>query len=705
MKFKHAGIITSLLGQLLNVTAQYDPHFTTGHGGIIHLFEWHWSTIADECENILAPNKVGGVQTSPVNENRVVTEENMEDATVDRPWWERYQPVSYELETRSGTREEFIDMVQRCNAVGVRIYVDIVVNHMVGYDASTTCTGTAGNTCNADVAVESFPAVPYDNTNFNDYRCDSSNGKINNYGDPSEVRNCQLVGLLDLDQSNADTAGKIVNFLNDLLSIGVAGFRVDAMKHMWPEEVNDNILKQLNDVDNEVFGAGKKAWIGSEVIDQGGEPITASEYFNLGTVTEFNYCFGVGNLIGEISALVDLDKDGKNWGFIPSPASFVFINNHDNQRGHGGGGNVVTFKNPYELKLATAFMLTHPYGHVKRVMSSYYFANNDQGPPPNQPSWDTECSNNPDNGWVCEHRWPTILALFQLNGAVDPSWDRYNWWDNWGNQVAYSRGSDENTSASFVAINGEGKTLQKMGGNFTTGLPSGDYQDLISGEIYGIGPDGNVRFCLEPLEDQNVLAFTLASKIGAFSGMNEIDPNCDNSGMEDNPCIDCTCPARQRQDCGTLTTGQADCEKAGCLWCPLEEGSKAPWCFIPGEDYVPPTTPTPGPTLYPPTTTEPRDPSQCENVRPKYECGYYGIKQTECEDHDHDCCWQESSNGDPWCFHDSSWKPVKPDDETCSPSIKNECGYMGITGSECNERGCCWKEGSGSDPWCFYPER
>ena len=134
MKFKHAGIITSLLGQLLNVTAQYDPHFTTGHGGIIHLFEWHWSTIADECENILAPNKVGGVQTSPVNENRVVTEENMEDATVDRPWWERYQPVSYELETRSGTREEFIDMVQRCNAVGVRIYVDIVVNHMVGYD-------------------------------------------------------------------------------------------------------------------------------------------------------------------------------------------------------------------------------------------------------------------------------------------------------------------------------------------------------------------------------------------------------------------------------------------------------------------------------------------------------------------------------------------------------------------------------------------
>ena len=29
-------------------------------------------------------------------------------------WWTRYQPVSYLLESRSGTREQFIDMVQRC---------------------------------------------------------------------------------------------------------------------------------------------------------------------------------------------------------------------------------------------------------------------------------------------------------------------------------------------------------------------------------------------------------------------------------------------------------------------------------------------------------------------------------------------------------------------------------------------------------------
>ena len=51
-------------------------------------------------------------------------------------WWTRYQPVSYLLESRSGTRSEFIDMVNRCRASGVNIYVDAVINHMSGSDRS-----------------------------------------------------------------------------------------------------------------------------------------------------------------------------------------------------------------------------------------------------------------------------------------------------------------------------------------------------------------------------------------------------------------------------------------------------------------------------------------------------------------------------------------------------------------------------------------
>ena len=53
---------------------------------MVHLFEWHWDWIASECESFLGPRKWGGVQISPPNENRIIN---------NRPWWERYQPISY----------------------------------------------------------------------------------------------------------------------------------------------------------------------------------------------------------------------------------------------------------------------------------------------------------------------------------------------------------------------------------------------------------------------------------------------------------------------------------------------------------------------------------------------------------------------------------------------------------------------------------
>lgn len=40
-----------------------------------------------------------------------------------------------------------------------------------------------------------------------------------------QVRNCELVGLKDLDQSNEHVRRMIVNFMNELIDLGVAGFR------------------------------------------------------------------------------------------------------------------------------------------------------------------------------------------------------------------------------------------------------------------------------------------------------------------------------------------------------------------------------------------------------------------------------------------------------------------------------------------------
>lgn len=74
------------------------------------------------------------------------------------PWFERYQPVSYnKFDSRSGTEMQLRNMIRRCNNVGVRIYVDAVINQMSEFSG----VGSAGTLFNA--TAQYFPGVPYGN--------------------------------------------------------------------------------------------------------------------------------------------------------------------------------------------------------------------------------------------------------------------------------------------------------------------------------------------------------------------------------------------------------------------------------------------------------------------------------------------------------------------------------------------------------------
>lgn len=146
------------------------------------------------------------IQISPIQANVIVD---------NRPWWERYQPISYIWQTRSGTPEQFKDMVRRCNNANVRIYVDVVFNHMTG--DSVGALGTDGSTANT--FNFNYPAVPYNRSDFHT-PCD-----INNYQNATNVRDCELSGLHDLNQTEEYVREKIVNFLNEAIDAGVAGFR------------------------------------------------------------------------------------------------------------------------------------------------------------------------------------------------------------------------------------------------------------------------------------------------------------------------------------------------------------------------------------------------------------------------------------------------------------------------------------------------
>uniref|UniRef100_A0A8C2KF42 Amylase alpha 2B n=1 Tax=Cyprinus carpio TaxID=7962 RepID=A0A8C2KF42_CYPCA len=249
--------------------AQHNPNMKNGRTSIVHLFEWHWADIAQECERYLAPNGYRGVQISP-------TSEHVELSSPWHPWWQRYQPIGYKLCSRSGTEAELKDMITRCN-----------------------------------------------------------NG----------FRDCSLEDLLDLALEKDYVRGKL---------------------HMCPGDLT-NVYGRLKTLNTKWFPSGTKPFIYQEVIDLGGEPIKASEYYGLARVTEFKHSVKLGTVVRKLWF--------RNCGFMPSDRGLVFVDNCDNQRGHiAGGDSVLTFWDSRLYKIATGLILAHPYG-VTRVMSSYQFFN------------------------------------------------------------------------------------------------------------------------------------------------------------------------------------------------------------------------------------------------------------------------------------------------------------------------------------------
>ncbi|XP_055893860.1 alpha-amylase-like [Biomphalaria glabrata] len=467
MELQFGFILLVSVGLTYGVAPYHDPH-CGGKQVIVHLFEWKWTDIAKECERFLGPKGFCGVQVSPPMEHAMITTDG------DRPWWERYQPISYKLTSRSGNEAQLKDMVQRCKAVGVRVYVDAVVNHMAGLGRKGV--GTAGSTFDSD--ARDFPGVPYTKDNFNDRSdCPSHDGNVNNYGDPKNVRNCYLVGLTDLDASQEYVQDKISGYFNHLISLGVAGFRVDAAKHMWPKDL-EGILAKTHDLPE-----GGRPFFYHEVIDRNDGAIKVNEYFHLGYVTEFRYMQKVregASDLGRLGAVYD-----PGWGMAPPDQAFVFVDNHDTQRGN----EALTYKNGAEYKRAVAFTLAYNYGFT-RVMSSYYFTDNSAGPPRNADmsakdviiKSDGTC----DNGWVCEHRWKSIgnMAMFR-NAVAGTSVDNFKYENG---VLSFNRGNK-----GFFAMGSNPFSI-----SVNTGLPAGEYCDLISECAQKIRVDGSGHAQVSP---------------------------------------------------------------------------------------------------------------------------------------------------------------------------------------------------------------
>lgn len=422
-----------------------------GDGVFVQMFEWKWTDLALECEQHLGPAGYSAVQTSPPQEH------------IPGPqWWTRYQPVSYRIESRSGTREEFADMVARCAAAGVDVYADAVINHMADVGDGTGVAGSA-------YAEFDYP-VPYGFDDF--HHCGRNEGnRIEDYQDAWEVQNCQLGDLADLNTDNPGVQARIGAYMNDLLSLGVAGFRLDAIKHIAADDVR-GILDKTNG----------SPFIVQEVIDRGGEPIKAADYVEFGRVTEFRFASAIyGAFMNADIEQLNAIGHGEEW--LPSKRAVVFIDNHDTQRSHLGD-NVLNYKAAVAYDLATVFMLGHPYGYPV-MMSSYSFEHDDDPVPTSSPhDADKGCGAE----WVCEHRRELAIAMVKFRTST--AGEDVSHWRAHDEVVSFSRGDK-----GHVVIN----VGEETGGViFATNLADGKYQNVLGANTGAVVIDGQLQIELQP---------------------------------------------------------------------------------------------------------------------------------------------------------------------------------------------------------------
>jgi hypothetical protein len=479
---------------IITVSPAADIAVAPAAGVAVHLFEWKWTDITKEC-TYLAQKGYTAVQVSPPMEHILVSEGNdtSYDVAPDYAWWARYQPVSYSLaNSRSGTLAEFQTMVNTCNNLGVAIYVDAVINHMSGSDPDTLArTGSNGS------SYTHYTYPDYGTTDFhycgtNSTATDSSRNNITNYGIRYEVQNCELLNLSDLDTSKPAVQARLRNYLQTLINMGVKGFRIDAAKHM-----------AAADVQAIVSGLTGSPYIYQEVIDLNNpsEPIRAFEYLPSGDVMEFNYNQVMGNAFngcnsGTLSILQTFAS-----GLLPSDRAFIFVDNHDNQRGHGAGGAcIVDHRDTSVYNLAQIFTLAYPYGYPQ-VMSSYYWDSADginnnneddnDGPPSTSGSGLAGSGPNtlnvyaasqvagdvPQNcdstHYVCEHRRAAIANMVGFR-AVTNGEPVVLWTNIASNHIAFGRGAK-----GFVAVS---KLASPATTTYTTGgMPAGTYCDVTRG--------------------------------------------------------------------------------------------------------------------------------------------------------------------------------------------------------------------------------
>ncbi len=445
-----------------------NPGASTENDVILHAWTWSFDTIGANMKDI-ANAGYTIVQTSPaqacfIGEDGGMALFSQPGDSVKGKWYYYYQPTDWTIGNYMlGSRDQLAAMIDSANKYGVRVIVDVLPNHTAVDHTAVLPT--------LDAAVGGHENLFHAN-GFTD---------ITDYNDRMQCTTGKMGGLPDVNTENPDFQKYYMQYVNDLLSLGVRGFRYDTAKHIGlPSDPKDPKVEKNNFWD---VATGREAVDGVQLA-------------------------------------------------LPADSLFIY-------------GEVLQDKNVKETEYADYMMLTaSAYGHALRNVIAAGSVNADSlldwhhpVPPEKLVTWveshDTYCNEHESAGLTDDQirtGWVFITArqhgtpLFYSRPAGST---RENYW---GNNRIGARGNDEFFHPEVVAVNkfrhnmsgqpetvffsDEGSVAEVCRGNagaalvnfanspvtvdMSTILSDGSYTDKVSGAKFSVN-NGKISGELQPL--------------------------------------------------------------------------------------------------------------------------------------------------------------------------------------------------------------
>lgn len=184
---------------------------------ILHAWSWNFPVIAENMKNI-ADAGFTMIQTSPVQHSfnpEGGSKKIFDETGGEGNWYYYYQPTDWKIGNQIvGTKEQMQAMMDSAAKYNVKVIVDVLPNH-TAFDI--------------DAVSEDF----YNAVGGRDKMFHSEGfSPVQNYNDRYQCTLWASGALPDVNTENPDFQKYYMEFVNELLGMGVRGFRYDTAKHI-----------------------------------------------------------------------------------------------------------------------------------------------------------------------------------------------------------------------------------------------------------------------------------------------------------------------------------------------------------------------------------------------------------------------------------------------------------------------------------------